>query len=653
MSDPEVPSGLASPRRLATVAALDLRGHLADSHLDAVVSTLALACRVPMAVVNIATPGLQTYPAEVGIGSACTEVPDRLSFCSEVVETGLAMCVIDARQHPRYAENPVVRSGAVVAYAGHPVFHDGQVVGVLALFDDEPRIFSDEDLALLRHQAHLVEAILTLRAAAAWDAATRLARRPLLVDRLNRALGRAWKLNRRVGLVVLDVNGMAELNVRHGSAAGDAVLAAVAERLTAAVASTDSVARLGGDEFAVILEDLASTEEGRARAAELATAVRGAVAVDGHDLLVEVTYGVATALAGGADALLAASENAVSADTGHAAGIVVQNVDRTSTAELRRALHADEFILYYQPVVSLRTGEITAVEALVRWQHPRRGLLLPAAFIDEAEASGAIVGLGGAVLSKAVEQLARWRADGRELTVAVNLSPLQIARAGFVDEVTQVLATSKVPARLLVLEITESSVLDHPSATDTLALLQTMGVGLALDDFGTGYSSLSYLRRFPVDTIKIDRSFVGGLGINDGDEAIVASVVSLASAVGKNVIAEGVETMAQAERLLMLGVEKAQGFLWSPARPPDELEEMLAQPRIVMPSPGRVRRRQEPRPALPGSVEARIWEMQGQGASLHTIAAALNAHGFRTAEGVRWHSRSVAMVIATRLDGSS
>ncbi|GAC1444569.1 MAG: hypothetical protein NVSMB55_21400 [Mycobacteriales bacterium] len=648
----ESSAALGSPRRLAAVAGLNLTGHLGDPYLDAVVHTLALACRVPMAVVNIATPGLQTYPAEVGVGQACTQVPDELSFCAGVVETGAPMTVSDASIHPRYGENPLVRAGAIGAYAGHPVVYDGQIVGVLSLFDDKPRIFSGDDLTVLRHQAHLVEAILTLRAAAAWDESTRLARRPLLVDRLDRAMTRAWKLNRRVGLMVVDVNGMAELNLRYGSASGDAVLAAVAERLTAAVASTDSVARIGGDEFAVILEDLASTEEARARAAELAGAARGSVAVDGNDLPVEVAYGVASALAGGADALLAASENAVSAYAGHAAGYVVHVVDRTTTAELRRALNADEFVVHYQPVVNLRTGDVAGVEGLVRWQHPQRGLLPPAAFIDEAEESGAVIALGAAVLRKAVEQLARWHADGRDLTIAVNLSPKQMAQDSFVAQVGQVLEAAGVPAHLLVLEITESSVLDHPSAPTVLAELQGMGVRLALDDFGTGYSSLSYLRRFPVDTIKIDRSFVGGLGVNSGDEAIVASVVSLAAAVRKDVVAEGVETLAQAERLRLLGVELAQGFLWSPALPADQLEDWLAQPRTALPLTGKPVRRRRPRPEVPGGVEARIWDLHTQGASLHTIAAALNASGLRTPEGVRWHTRSVALVLAPKLDGS-
>lgn len=270
-------SALAAPRRLAAIAALGLQGHAGDAHLDAVVGTLALACRAPIALVNIPTPGLQTYPSEVGVGRPFTRVPDESSFCVQVVETGTPMSVDDAAAHPRYGASPLVLAGVIGAYAGHPLVHDGQVVGVLALIHDQARVFSGEDLRILAHQACVVEAVLALRTSSAWDVATGLARRPLLLDRVERAIVRARQRHGRVGLVVLDVNGMTKLNLRHGSAAGDAVLAAVGGRLSAAAAGQDSVARLGGDEFAVVLGDLGSVEEARSRAAELAGAVRGAV----------------------------------------------------------------------------------------------------------------------------------------------------------------------------------------------------------------------------------------------------------------------------------------------------------------------------------------------------------------------------------------
>ena len=327
-----------------------------------------------------------------------------------------------------------------------------------------------------------------------------------------------------------------------------------------------------------------------------------------------------------------------------AAGVPTRDADVDALA---RAVDGGELRLHVQPVLRL-DGTVTGGEVLVRWQHPHRGLLLPAEFIPLAERSGLVVALGDQVLEGACRQLAAWAVRGMPLVLSVNLSPLQIVRPGFAERVAELLAETGAAPERLVLEVTESALMDDDGAPDVLRALSALGVRIALDDFGTGYSSLTYLKRFPVDLIKIDRSFVAGLGRDPDDEAIVASVVSLARAVGKRVVAEGVETAGQLEVLRELGVDSAQGHLWSAALPVPELETLAGGPRA-----GRVRgagpARPSPERRRPRATDAdvqRILQLHGDGASLHTIAAALNVEERRTPGGRRWTTTTVARTIA-------
>ncbi|MCW2607897.1 MAG: hypothetical protein JWO60_2590, partial [Frankiales bacterium] len=313
--------------------------------------------------------------------------------------------------------------------------------------------------------------------------------------------------------------------------------------------------------------------------------------------------------------------------------------------DLARGLAAGELRLHLQPVVQI-DGPVVGAEALVRWQHPERGLLPPSEFIPLAESSGLVVELGEWVLREACAHAARWQAAGLDYEVGVNLSPHQLAGGRIVDVVRDVLATTGATPERLVLEVTESALMDDPDAADVLQVLRDLGVRLALDDFGTGYSSLTYLKRFPVDAIKVDRSFVSGLGRDADDEAIVASVVSLARAIGKSVVAEGVETVTQLDVLRSLGVDRAQGFLWSPGLPAEQLDRWLALQARQPASP-----QPQPAPAAvapqPQDDDARqMLLLHRQGASLHTIAAALNAEGRRTEDGRRWTTTTVARVVA-------
>ena len=498
-----------------------------------------------------------------------------------------------------------------------------------------------------------------LRRLAVRDSLTGLANRTLLLDRIGQALTAGRRSGHVTGLVVLDVVGMSELNEALGQEGGDQVLRVLATRLDGVLRDSDSAARVGGDEFAVLVDDVGSAEDLRAFASSLVEIAEEPVDIGGSPVVVRLQAGSSVSPADDAGALLAAAEQAIPHDSWSRRVVVRSATSEGELAQareaaverLRTAIGQGELELHYQPVVRLETQEPIGVEALVRWCHPERGLLGPLDFIPLAEQSGLVVELGEWVLRTAFERIAAWSAAGRTLSVGVNLSPRQLVGEAFPELVRTLLAQTGVRPELLILEVTESALMDDPGAPGVLRLLRDMGVRLALDDFGTGYSSLTYLKKFPVDAIKIDRSFVSGLGRDADDEAIVTSVVSLARAVGKTVIAEGVETVEQLDALRALGVDQAQGFLWARGLPADEVELWLdARGAAPLPARGHVRARLVTRPAPAGGAdEERILALHAEGASLHTIAAALNAEGRRTPAGPRWTTKTVARVVADQL----
>jgi len=468
----------------------------------------------------------------------------------------------------------------------------------------------------------------------------------------------------RVAVVVLDLDRFKLVNRAHGHRAGDAVLAGVADRLGTCAFEGELVARWSGDRFAVLLDGVDTMAGLTDRIGELQTAVAVPTEVDGLTLAVSASAGAAHGPAPSAVALLQAAEAALDeakADIGRPLRAVEGTRTSSGTErallveDLRRGLLADELAVQYQPVVSLTDGRVAGVEALVRWQHPDRGLLGPGAFIEAAEDSGLIVELGKQVLAAACAAAARWGHLGspdQPFQVAVNLSAKQLTSPGVVDLVRDALAAAGAQPQNLVLEVTESAVMADVDATSaTLRELRRLGLAIAVDDFGTGYSSLTYVKRFPVTRLKIDRSFVSGLGADSDDDAIVASVVSLSRAVRVDCTAEGVETDRQRMALQALGCDYAQGFLWSPAIDADELEDWLRRhdPASVLTPAAPTAAAATPAPPVSASPDllARITELQSRGASLRTIAAALNAEQVLTPEGKRWHPRSVAQIVAT------
>jgi len=630
----EMDIDIAAPDRLALIAQLNLCGHVGHPELETVVATLSASCSVPIAVINVVTPDLQTYPAETGVGAPCTKVPDTLSFCAEVVRTGRGLQVSDASRHPVYADNPLVKAGVIGSYAGEPLVHGGHVIGAVSIFDETPRHFTAREHQLLRTQARVAASVIAERAATAVDRFTGLASRTAMLDLAGQALAQrrsGGSSTTQTALMALDVVDMAGINKALGSAGGDRVLCAVADRIAAACGPDDRVARIGGDRFAVLFGPLACEAYARVRAAAVLAAASAPVDVAGDSVVVAWRAGLTAAPCDSADVLLAAAERAAAGGTfGGDTTRTAEGVRSRQIAELRCAIAGDQLVLHYHPVITLATQSVTAVEALVRWQHPQRGLLPPSEFIPLAEDSGLIEELGDWVMRTAAVQALTWRTAGRRLDVAINLSPRQMSAPGFAHRVLRTLREIDAPIDQLIFEVTETAIMDQPDAQETLRALHDSGIRLALDDFGTGYCSLAYLRRFAVDLIKIDRSFVSGLGRHGHDNAIVASIVSLAHNTHKGVIAEGVETTEQAELLRLLGVEQAQGFLWTPPLPVGELGTWLAGFESTPPT----RRAEEV-----------IWQMNVQGASRHTIAAALNAKGLRTDTGARWSGVSVASAV--------
>jgi predicted signal transduction protein with EAL and GGDEF domain len=351
-----------------------------------------------------------------------------------------------------------------------------------------------------------------------------------------------------------------------------------------AVRPTDTVARLGGDEFAILFDGLAGdTVEGVLT--RIADALLEPTYLDGHLLSVQASFGVVDGH-GGDDAGelmrqadIAMYESKERGEGGHqryADGMEARGAERSRlAAALRTALAEDQMVLHYQPVVMLPDGRMTGVEALVRWDHPTRGLLGPGAFIDTAEQSGLIVPLGRWVLREAVRQAAEWvttMGDAAPGTVSVNASARQLRDRGFAGEVAGALAAAGLPAHRLTVELTESTAIGGGATSETLQLLREMGVRLSLDDFGTGASTLSLLATCPVDQIKLDRSFAP----IPGPDAIATAVIQLATAFGVEAVAEGVETEEQAERLHTLGYTRAQGFLFARPLPPAEISRRPA-----------------------------------------------------------------------------
>jgi diguanylate cyclase (GGDEF)-like protein/PAS domain S-box-containing protein len=422
------------------------------------------------------------------------------------------------------------------------------------------------------------------------DPLTGLPNRALLLERLNLCLGKARRGGKPLAVLYLDLDRFKIVNDGVGHFAGDDVFKEVARRLTACVRDADTVARIGGDEFVVLLTEIARAEDAETVARKLLASVAEPIFVGDRRFDISTSIGVSVFPEDGGDGetLLRSADNAM-----YRAKERGRNNYQLSTPELseeamkrrevqaglRRALERKELILHYQPVLSLSTGRIIEFEALVRWQHPERGLIMPGAFIDVAEKAGMMVPLGQWVLKTAANQVKTWQERGfPNMRVAVNVSPSQFHERNLAVSVQEALVENAIRPETLEIEITEGVAMEDAEVTvANLLALRDLNVGISIDDFGTGYSSLSYLKRFPVTTLKIDRSFVSDVVTNQADAGIVRAVVAMAHGLKLHVIAEGVETKEQFSYLRDNGCDALQGYWFARPQPVEAVDALLAE----------------------------------------------------------------------------
>jgi diguanylate cyclase (GGDEF)-like protein/PAS domain S-box-containing protein len=467
---------------------------------------------------------------------------------------------------------------------------DGSWVHLEAICTDQRDAASVEGLVLNARDVSertALEEQLTHRAF--HDPLTELPNRALLVDRLTHALARASHAQTSVGVVFIDLDDFKAVNDSLGHHVGDQLLVGVANRLRASIRAGDMPARLGGDEFIVLLEHIADASDANVVAARFAEELRPSFSLGGRDLRIGASIGVAIARETGmsAEDLLRHADLAMYAAKARGTRQVVtydaalddQPLERLELeADLHGALDRQELRLHYQPIVELATGRFRGLEALIRWDHPTRGLVQPSQFIPLAEQTGLIVPIGRWVLREACRQNKTWSDSLPEcnLAVSVNLSARQFQHPGLVSDVAAALRESGLSPSRLKLEITESVAMEAGLGTiQTLEALKSLGIHLAIDDFGTGYSSLAYLKRFPVDTLKIDRVFVDGLGTDAQDTAIVRSVIALAQALDLSVVAEGIESGQQLDALRALNCDEGQGYCFAKPQPAQQITELL------------------------------------------------------------------------------
>lgn len=557
-------------QRLHTAAAY--ARNLLESSLDPM---LVIDLEGRITDVNKATEHITGLPRDLLVGRDWTDsIPqseETQDALRRVFEQG------QVRDHPMFIRHENGRQTEVLCNATLYRDDTGKVQGVLAVARD----ITDrrEYEARLEFQATR-------------DALTGLPNRMLFRKRLERAAAHAVRNAGILAVVVIDINDFKDVNDTIGHAAGDEVLKEVAERLAGKLRANDTAARIGGDKFAVLLDGGIDTGGIESWANVLLRALTAPHYVEGQEVTIDYSIGItlfpsddrhADNLLRNADTAMHLAKQYGASNFKYFTAEMNQAVRRRVeiSSSLRRALRESEFTLHYQPRVALPGGAIAGLEALIRWNSAGIGQVPPGEFIPIAESNGMIVEIGEWVLRTACLQARRWLDAGMPVTVAVNLSARQLRDADVVDTVRQALRESGLPPRLLELELTESMLMhDAPGVLRTLTTLKEAGVSLAIDDFGTGYSSLGYLKRFPLDYLKVDRSFVNDISHDTNDAAIVRTIIAMAHSLGIEVIAEGVETSAQLEFLQREGCDQVQGYFFSKPLPVEFVTPMLKAGRI-------------------------------------------------------------------------
>ena len=481
----------------------------------------------------------------------------------------------------------LLRDGKAVFESGY-VTKSGEVIPVevhskVVMFDDKPHVFAHvRDISERRRTEERIEFL------ARHDALTGLPNRLMLKDHFELALAYAERAGVKVALMFLDLDNFKTINDSLGHHYGDALLQQVATRLRGCVRDTDTISRHGGDEFVIVLADLSDPEAIATVASKIQVQMTPPFDVNGYELNTSLSIGVAIYPDDGTDfdTLLKMADTAM-----YHAKEAGRNTYRFFTERmnedalnqlnlgnaLRRGLERKEFLLHYQPQIDLQTGAVIGAEALLRWNSTEYGLVSPGRFISIAESSGLIVPIGDWVLNEACRQAVAWRDAGiPELVVGVNLSAVQFKRGDLEESVANALSASGLDPKFLELELTESMLIDDTEKVlETVTRLKALGIKLSIDDFGTGYSSLSYLRRFQVDKLKIDQSFIRDIADDPEDAAIVSAIVQMARSLKLRTIAEGVETEAMLRHLHVSQCDEAQGYLFAKPMPPEEFSEYL------------------------------------------------------------------------------
>jgi len=507
-----------------------------------------------------------------------------------------------------------VRQRGFASAIALPLHIRGNVLGNLSIYSHVPDAFDDEEVRLLQELADDVAyGITSLRDAAAraqaerelaynanYDAVTKLPNRNLFRDRLRQAIAYATRNKRQVATLVLSLDRFEAIREAFGDDACNRVLRAIGERLGAGLRASDTVAYLTGNAFAITIGDLGQADDLTGVACKLMLAVSQPVSVGEQEVFVTASIGISFSSRNdtGVDTLLRDATSAAhcaQAEGGDSFRFYVPMMNERAAArlaleaDLRRGLRAGELVLHYQPKVSLANGELSGAEALLRWQHPSLGMIMPSDFIPQAEASGVILPIGEWLIDAVCHQLRRWHDAGvAVLSVAVNVSAKQFRQKNLVDILRQALTTHQINPALIEIEITESALMDKvEAAAGMLRELKTTGVKLTLDDFGTGYSSLSYLQQFPVDRVKIDRAFVRHVTVDPGDAAICRSIIDLAHALQLRVVGEGAETEGQVKFLHRYRCDDVQGYYFSRPLPAADYEAMLrSRPAFHVPEAG-------------------------------------------------------------------
>jgi len=586
-------------KRLQALCQYQILDTVPEGHFDDLTRLAAYICQTPIAAVGLMDAQRHWFKSKVGF--IATEEPRNITFCAHAIQQAELLVIPDTLTDKRFATNPFVIGEAHIRfYAGAPLITlDGVALGTLCVLDHVPRELSCDQLKSLQILADQVMTQLELRRNLRvlkrsiaerqkseaqlrhnvfHDWLTGLPNRAFFMERLKSAIAKAKRYKDYLFAVIfIDLDRFKVVNDSLGHMVGDQLLIGTADRLKACLRPEDTVARLGGDEFVILLNNIKSVSDATDVADRIQVRLTLPFNLSGQEVFTSLSAGIALSTTGyhQPEDLLRDADTAmyhakclgkarykIFDPSMHESAVRLLQLEN----DLRRAIERQEFQVYYQPIVFLETGRITGFEALIRWRHPTRGLLVPADFISVAEETGAIIPIGYWVLSVACRQLHTWQLEfsTKHLTVSVNLSSKQFSQPDLIEQISCILQESSLDAGSLKLEITETTIMENAeSATAMLLQLRDLGIELYMDDFGTGYSSLSSLHRFPVDVLKIDQSFISSMGISNDKAKIVQVIMMLAQNLGMETIAEGVETAEHMAQLKILQCKRGQGYFFS------------------------------------------------------------------------------------------